>query len=82
MGAVFANNMERSPFWDKRRRALETLHKMYLEDIEEGSLDECCPMTFPEFAQSEFSNIKEERNESTNIQEQDKEIYKGSSQED
>jgi len=59
MGAVFANSMERSPFWDKRRRALETLHKMYLEDIEEGSLDECCPMTFPEFAQSEFENVKE-----------------------
>lgn len=82
MGSVFANIMERSPHWDKKRRALETLHKMYLEDIEEGSLDEYCPMTFPEFIQTEFANVKEERNGTTNKQEQDKEIYQGGSQED
>jgi len=49
----------RSKPWDKRRRALKVLHKMYLEDIEEGSLDECCPMSFPQFVQSEYENIKE-----------------------
>ena len=48
----------RSKPWDKRREALKVLHAMYLEDIEEGSLDEYCPMGFPEFVQSEYANIK------------------------
>jgi len=49
----------RSRPWNRKKKALKVLHAMYLEDIEEGSLDEYCPMGFPEFVQSEYANIKE-----------------------
>ena len=43
--------------WNIKRRALKAIHKMYLEDIETDSLDDCVPMSFPELVQAEMSNI-------------------------